>query len=216
MNILIVDKHILFRDGLASMLSGQAGFTIVGEAGTVRDAVEKTVKLEPDAVLMNIALPDGNGLDAIKDILYKRPDTKVVILTDEGEEDYFLTAVKNGAKGFLPKNIPVTELIKSLRALERDQVAISRKMTHHLVDELQRVGKVHNLEDFELEVLTSREVEVLKYLGDGSSNREIASQLSISPNTVRVHVNNILKKLNLNNRREVYHFVRRQDFNGSL
>lgn len=212
MKILIVDKHILFRDGLASVLSKQPGFTVIGEAGTIKSALEKTLEHNPDLVLMNINLPDGNGLDTIKEILNHRPETKIVILTKHDNEDYFLRAIRNGANGYLLKNIPVGELIKSISALEYGQVAISRKMTKQLVDELHRIGNGSKPDTSRFDVLTFREVEVLRYLGDGFSNGEIADQLSIAENTVRVHVHSILKKLNFRSRREVYHFIRRQNY----
>jgi DNA-binding NarL/FixJ family response regulator len=202
MKILIVDKHILFRDGLKSVLSKQPGFTVIGEAGTIKSALEKTLEHNPDLVLMNINLPDGNGLDTIKEILYHRPETKIVILTKHDNEDYFLRAIRNGADGYLLKNIPVGELIK----------AISRKMTKQLVDELHRVGNGSKPDTSRFDLLTFREVEVLRYLGDGFSNGEIADQLSIAENTVRVHVHSILKKFNFRSRREVYHFIRRQNY----
>jgi len=177
----------------------------------MKGTLEKTLELNPDVILMNISLPDGNGLDLIKEILYRKPETKIVILSEREEEYCFLTAMRNGAKGFLQKNIPVSKLVKSLQALSDGQVAISRKMTKELVDEVQRVGKVRRTDNIKKGILTFREIEVLKCLGDGSSNKEIAAHLSISENTVRVHVSNILKKLNLRNRREVYHFLRRQN-----
>ena len=215
MKILIVDKHILFRDGLASMLSEQPDFSVVGSAGSVKDTLAKTMEYYPDVILMDINLPDGNGLDLIKDILYRRPETDIVVLAedeeDDKEKDKFLIAIRNGAKGYLRKNIPLSELIKSIRALEHGQVAITRRLTKELVIEVNRVGKIRKDDKVDFGDLTFRELEVMKHLGDGSSNKKIAKQLSISENTVRVHIYNILKKLNLRNRREVYHFLRRQN-----
>jgi two-component system response regulator NreC len=192
------------------MLSEVPDFSVVGGAGSAKDALAKTMKHHPDVILMNIDLPDGNGLDMIKEILYRRPGTKIVILSEYEDENYFFAAIQNGAKGYLQKNIPLSALTKSIRVLGNSQVAITRKMTKALVDEVQRSAKVSKTDQIDYRVLTFREAEVMKYLGDGSSNKEIAEQLSISSNTVRVHVNKILKKLNLRNRREVYHFIRRQ------
>ena len=209
MKILIVDKHILFRDGLASMLSEQHGFNVVGSAGTADEALRKTRAHIPDVILLNIYLPDGNGIDLIGEILDLAPKAKIVILTESEDNTHLLAAIREGAKGFLRKNIPGSELVKSIRALDHGQAAITRKMTGFLVEELNRVGKAASPDKAGIKHLTFREEEVLKCLGAGFSNHEIADKLSISNNTVRVHVHRILKKLNLRNRREAYHFVRK-------
>ena len=211
MKILIVDKHILFRNGLASMLSEVPGFSIIDGAGTAKDALAKTLEHNPDVILMNIRLPDGNGLDLIKDILYRNPEVKIVILSEQEDKDYFLTAIRNGARGFLNKNIPLSDLTTSIRNLNSGQVAITREMTKDLVDEIQRTGKISKSDIIDYRALTFRETEVLKLLGDGLGNDKIADLLYISPNTVRVHVHRILKKLNLRNRREAYHFINRNN-----
>jgi DNA-binding NarL/FixJ family response regulator len=211
MKILIVDKHILFRDGLKSMLSEQPDLKIVGSAGSIKDALAKTVEYHPDIVLLNIDLPDGSGLELIEEILVRRPETNIVVLSEQEDEDMFLAAIRKGAKGYLQKNIPISELIKSIRALSAGQVAVTRRMTKELLNEVQRVSRVRRTKEIDYGVLTFREMEVMKCLGVGNSNAEIADQLSISENTVRVHVYKILKKLNLRNRREVYHFYRRQN-----
>jgi two-component system NarL family response regulator len=212
LKILLVDNHILFREGLASVLSEEPGLTISGQTGCVEEALEKINQFQPDVVLMNIVLPDGSGLEAIRSILNRSPKTKIVILTEQEEETDFLSAMRRGAKGFLRKDIPVSELIRSLHGLEKGELAISRVMTKKLVDELHRVGKANGHVDSKIDVLTLRELEVLKTLGDGCSNGEIADQLSISRNTVRVYVHKILKKLNFRSRREASQYIRALDY----
>ncbi|MGD8751205.1 MAG: response regulator transcription factor [Anaerolineales bacterium] len=210
MKILTVDDHVLFREGLASLLSEHPDFTVVGEAGTAREAVAKALELKPDLVLLDLNLPDGSGLDVIKSILSRRPETKIVILTIHEAEDLLLAAIRNGAIGYILKNTPVSELLLSLRALGRGEAALSREMTTRLVNGVHQLEKTLNKDDPELEVLTSREMEVLQLLGARATNREIADQLVIAKNTVKVHVHNILKKLGLKSRLKAGRLARRK------
>lgn len=210
MKILIVDDHVLFREGLVSLLSEQANLTVVGVADTVHEAVSKTVGLKPDVVLMEISLPDGNGVEAIREILTKRPETKIAILTHRTADELFIAAIRSGALGYLPKQMPMAKLLLSLRALERGEVAMSRVMASRLVSEFQKLGRTNGQEVMDLAVLTPREREILEHLGKGASTREIAADLVIAENTVKVHVHNILEKLNLRNRREAAEFARQQ------
>lgn len=191
------------------MLSHQPGLDIVGQAGSVHDAIAQALELQPDLVLLDISLPDGSGLDAMKSILTHCPDTKIVILTIHETDDLLLTAVRNGAKGYLLKNTPVSKLITSLRAIERGEAAISRAMVGRVLEEMSRLGTTHNLNQMNIPGLTARESQVLEELGSGASNREIAMNLVISLNTVKVHVRNILDKLKLRNRREAAQYAHR-------
>ncbi|MGD8750840.1 MAG: response regulator transcription factor [Anaerolineales bacterium] len=210
MKILTVDDHVLFREGLVSLLSEHPDFTVVGEAGTARKAVAKALELKPDLVLLDLNLPDGSGLDVIKSILSRQPETKIVILTIHESEELLLAAIRNGAIGYILKNTPVSELLLSLRALDRGEVALSRTMTTRLVNGVHQLDKTLNEDDPDLEVLTSREVEVLQLLGARATNQEIADQLVIAKNTVKVHVYNTLKKLGFKNRQEAGKFARRK------
>ena len=209
MKVLIVDDHILYREGLVSMLASYPDFSVVGEAGSVREAIDRTIEMKPDLVLMDISLPDGTGLEALRAIVSHRPDTKVVMLTIHETEDLLLTAIRYGAVGYLVKSITMSKLILSLRALGRGETALSRTMISRVVDEFQRVTKTGVRDDKVLDLLTAREEEVLRMLGKGAMNQEIAKQLYISPNTVKVHIHNILKKMNFRNRKEAAQFARR-------
>lgn len=211
MNILVVDDHILFREGLISMLSGQPDFTIVGEAGSVADAIRLSLMKDPDLILMDIGLPDGTGLDAVRAILAQRPSIKIVMLTVYETDDLLIAAIRAGAKGYLFKNTPVAKLLVSLRALEKGEPAITRNMAGRLVEEFTRLGSLYEDQPENLNKLTMRELEILKLIGQGTTNLEIASRLFISKNTVKIHVHNILEKLQLRNRREVAWFARKYD-----
>jgi DNA-binding NarL/FixJ family response regulator len=210
MRILVVDDHVLFREGLVSMLTGQPDFSVVGEAGSVEDAITKARDLKPDLILLDIGLPDGSGLDAARAIFAERPEVKIVMLTVYETDDLLLGAVRSGAKGYLYKNTPISKLLAALRALERGEPAISRTMAGRILEEFTRLGSVKEpVENNNISGLTLRELEVLKLLGTGASNREIAESLFISINTVKIHVHNLLEKLSLRNRREATWFARR-------
>jgi DNA-binding NarL/FixJ family response regulator len=210
--ILVVDDHILFREGLVGMLTNHPDISVVGEAATVRGAIEKTLELNPDVVLLDISLPDGSGIDALREILTHRPNTKVVMLTIHDAEDLMVIAIRNGAVGYILKNIPVSKLIKILHSVEKGEAALSRKMTSRIVEEFSKVGKTQEPDNNGARSLTMRELEILKILGTGATNQEIAERLVISENTVKVHVHNILEKLDLRNRREAGQFARQYDF----
>jgi DNA-binding NarL/FixJ family response regulator len=210
MNILIVDDHVLFREGLISLLSNHPDVTVVGEADTVHEAVAKIVKLKPDVVLMEVHLPDGDGVDAIREILSRRPETKIAILTHQDSDDSFISAIRSGARGYLPKKMPISKLLLSLGALERGEVAMSRSLASRIVTEFQKLVTTNSQEVPDLAILTPREREILQLLANQGTNQEIAEYLVISENTVKVHVHNILEKLNLKNRREAIKFARHQ------
>jgi two-component system nitrate/nitrite response regulator NarL len=209
MNVLIVDDHVLFREGLVSLLANQPDLTVVGEAGSTREAITKTCELKPDLVLLDLHLPDGDGLEAIRIILSKMPETKVVVLTIYESEDSFISAIRSGAVGYLHKKMPLAKLLLSLRAIERGEAALSRTMTSRLVIEFQRIGKTSQSDKSDLDILTPREMEVLELLGSNATNQEIAEHLVIAENTVKVHVHNILEKLNFQNRYQAGRFARR-------
>ena len=210
MRILLVDDHDLFLEGLVSLLRRQPEFKVVGEARSVREAITVAHDLKPDLVLMDFGLPDGTGADAAQAILADRPETNIVFLTMHEDDELLFEAIQSGAKGYLLKNVPVSKLLASLRGLERGEAALSRTMTRRLLDMLSRLkmmrtpGWVDHPNG-----LTARELEVLRELAMGASNREIAESLCISQNTVKNHVHRILTKLNLNTRQEAASYARR-------
>jgi len=210
MKILIVDDHVLFREGLASLIAKQPDLKVVGEAGSVAEAVELSRALKPDMILMDFNLPDGNGLDATQIILADQPNMKIVFLTIYEDDDRLFSAIRSGAQGYLLKNIPVVKLLAALRGLiEKGEAAITRQMTTRLMEEFTHTRKSESEGSNALSELTNREREILRYLASGATNQEIALKLVISENTVKNHVHNILEKLNLRSRREVLDFARR-------
>jgi two-component system nitrate/nitrite response regulator NarL len=200
MKVLVVDDHVLFRQGLVSLLECESDFQVVGQAGTSREAVEKARKLHPDMILMDFGLPDSSGIDAADAILSEQPDCSIIFLTVHADETKLIEAVRSGAKGYLLKNVPITQLLKSLRSVQEGQAAISRSMMTSVMAELARIAGHVQPEQAILEKLSTRELDVLRELTTGASNQEIAHRLVISENTVKHHIHSMLDKLDMENR----------------
>jgi two-component system NarL family response regulator len=165
---------------------------------------------------MDFSMPDGTGLEATRAILNDLPQTQVIFLTVHDNDERMLSAMRSGAKGYLLKNLSVSKLLASLRALERGEAAISRTMMARVLEEFALSTPPPNQEPSPLVGLTSREIEVLVQLADGITNQEIATRLYISENTVKNHIHNILEKLHLNNRREAIDFARKNGLNNGI
>lgn len=200
MKLLIVDDHILFREGLASIIRPERDFEIAGLAGTVKEAVELASTTKPDMILMDFTLPDGTGADATRQILETQPNCKIVFLTMSEEDENLLEAIRSGAKGYLLKNMQPQKLVVALRSVQKGESALSRSMTMRLMEEFSRTKKPEMPQS---STLTHREMDVLRAVAAGLSNQEIAKQLFISENTVKYHVHSILGKLGLTDRKEV-------------
>ena len=205
MKVVIVDDHVLFREGLAAIIRSESDIEIIGQAGSVQEAVELVKVLKPDMILMDFGLPDGTGADATKAILKEHPQCKVVFLTMSEEDEHLLAAIRSGAKGYLLKNMRPSKLVASLRSVQQGESAISRTMTLRLMEELARTKESSQISG---PTLTRRELEVLQELASGKSNLEIAERLFISENTVKYHVHSILEKLDLSDRRDVAIYAR--------
>lgn len=206
MNILLVDEHVLLREGLASLLQHQADIKVVGEVGLSDAAVTTAIDLKPDILLIDIAPQVEEGLRIIRTILAHLPSLEVIILTNLNSDEYVIEALRCGAVGFLHKNSSIDHLLSSIRAVERGEAALSRKMMRRVLIEFARQEEPSN-GDNPLAELTDRELEVLAHLTAGATNRQIAEYLVISENTVKIHVHNIFEKLKLDNRREAAKFA---------
>jgi two-component system NarL family response regulator len=201
--LLIVDDHILLREGLVSLFNTQPGFEVVGEAGTVADAISLSRKLEPSLILMDFGLPDGTGLEATQAILADNPDTNIIFLTVHEAEDDLFAAIRSGAKGYLLKNIPVAKMINAIKGMMRGEAPISREMTSQILAEFARNRRPEAEMVQTDQIFTPRELDVLAQVVTGASNKEIADNLFVSVNTVKNHIHNMLCKLDLKNRREL-------------
>jgi len=210
LSVLIVDDSLLFREGLVNMFGSQPDFTVVGEAGSVQEAMARARQFRPDIILMDFGLPDGNGADATKAIMSELPGTRIVILTIDDADERLLAAIRSGAKGYLLKEMPFSKLLAALRALMKDEAAISRKLTMRLLDEISQTHLHQNPGGSDLVDLTRREVEILRELASEASNQEIADRLSLSVPTVKHYVHKVLVRLNLRNRKEAARFARHE------
>ena len=209
MKISVADEQVLFREGLISLLESQPDITIVGVAGSYRELVEMGMTTNADMLLMDIWFPDGNGLDAINPILSNNPNIMIIILTMYDLDEILFTAIRTGARGYLLKHVPFEGLIASIRALERGEPAVSRAMMARIMDEFRQQASPSRKIPESVGRLTCRELGILKELGTGATNREIAHRLYISENTVKIHVRNIYYKLKLRSRQEVRWFSHR-------
>jgi len=200
--IIVVDDHVILRDGIVSILDAQSDFEVVGAAGTVADALELVHTARPDLILMDYGLPDGTGLEATKEILALYPETNIVLLTVHEEDDLLFEAVRNGARGYLLKNISATEMLAKLRGLAQGDAAISAAQTRRIMSEFTRTTASQPVAKQQAIPLTNREQEVLQLIVNGATNRQIAAELHISIHTVKNHVNHILEKLDVDSRHE--------------
>lgn len=200
--VLIIDDHTLFREGLKALLKRKESVEIIGEAGNGKEGVEKAIELTPDVVLMDLNLPDISGIEAIRLILEKRPETKIVMLTvSEDDEDLF-NAVRAGAMGYLLKNVEPDRLVSSVHKVAKGEATVSASLTDRIFAEFRTMSSERQSQPQESpkDLLSNREREILIHISQGESNKEIANLLNIAESTVKIHVQNILKKLNLNSR----------------
>lgn len=211
MKILVVDDHVLFREGLVSLLDAQPDLEVIGQAGTVAEAIAQTRKLRPDLVVMDFSLPDGTGLDATRAILADLPATLIVFLTFHDDDEQLFGAIRAGAKGYVLKNVSTAKLLTFVREVGAGRAALTPEMTNRIMRELARLGLPPVSSQDPGSDLTQRELQVLRLLAAGASNREIAERLVISENTVKNHVGNILAKLDVKNRREAAAYARRHE-----
>ncbi|MCA9925790.1 MAG: response regulator transcription factor [Anaerolineales bacterium] len=208
MKIMLVDDHVLFREGLSSLLSAQPNLTIAGAAKSVNEAIQMARKLKPELILMDFSLPDGTGADAAQSILAELPNTKIIFLTVHDDDNRLFTAIRNGAKGYLLKNTPVDKLLTFLQGIERGEAAITPTMTSRVLEQFAKLEPKQTQPHLESSDLTARELQVLRQLDTGATNQEIAERLFISERTVKNHVSRILSKLNLKNRYEAANYAR--------
>jgi two-component system nitrate/nitrite response regulator NarL len=199
-NILVVDDHIMFREGLIGLLRSTPEFNVVDQAGTMYEGIEKALRHKPHIILMDFSLPDGTGLEATEIILEQLPECKIVFLTVYETDENLLSAIRLGAKGYMLKNVSSSSLIASLRALEHGEIAMSRRMMSKVL-EFSRASLPSFRQDT-VSKLSPREIDILMKLQTNASNSEIAQQLYLSENTVKHHIHNILDKLGVENRRQ--------------
>ncbi|ANZ24703.1 DNA-binding response regulator [Rhodococcus sp. WB1] len=200
--VLIADDQAMVRQGFGALLAAQPDISVVGDAPDGRRAVAEAARLRPDVVLMDVRMPEMNGLDAARHILAGRtdPPTRVLMLTTFDIDDYVYEALGLGASGFLLKDAPADELIRAVRVVADGQALLAPTVTRRLIADVTRRRSPRRGRDRALDVLTPREREVLELIARGLSNQEIAAHLFVAEQTVKTHVGKVLGKLNLRDR----------------
>jgi NarL family two-component system response regulator LiaR len=204
--LLIADDHAVVREGLRSLIATEPGLMVIGEAENGAEAASLAAELDPDVILLDLVMPEMDGLEAIDTIRARDPDAHILILTSFDEDEKIFAAVKAGAMGYLLKDASPSQLLKAIRDVHQGLPSMHPTIAHKLMSELQRESELPPTED----PLTERELEVLKLVAQGLPNQEIAETLVLSERTVRTHVSNILGKLHLANRTQVALYALRE------
>jgi NarL family two-component system response regulator LiaR len=204
--VLIVDDHAIVRKGIRALLSTEADVDVIGEAENGRQAVALAKELQPDVVLMDLVMPEVDGIEATRQVTADRPGTRVLVLTSFAADDKVFPAIKAGALGYLLKDSGPEDLVKAIHQVHRGEPTLEPSIARKVLSELSHPPKKPLTPD----PLTDREVEVLRLLAQGMSNREIAERLVITEMTVRTHVSNILGKLHLASRTQAALYALRE------
>jgi len=210
LRILLVDDHILFRKGLVALLATRPDIQVVGEAGDGLEAIAAAQDLLPDVILMDINMPKCDGLEATRQIKSEMPHVKIVILTVSDDDQNLFEAIKSGALGYLLKDLEPNQLYSLLENIPRGDAPLSGAIATKILKEFTRFNPASLEKPEVIDELTSRQISILQLVAEGKTNREIASELYISENTVKIHLRNILDKLHLQNRIQVAVYATRQ------
>jgi DNA-binding NarL/FixJ family response regulator len=193
---LLADDHTVVREGLRILLEQQADIAVVAEAADGREAVQMAEKHTPDVIMMDVAMPNMNGIEAARRIIAVRPNANIVILSMHNDESYVLQSLKAGARGYLLKDSPRADVLEAVRAAAAGRPYLSRKVSALLQEDYVSQLRSKDLDD-SWDLLTDREREILQLLAEGRQNKEVATLLNISPTTVETHRAHILRKLGL-------------------
>ena len=203
--VMIVDDHAIMRDGIRALLNLHDDIQIVAEASEGNEALEKAEELTPDVVIMDIAMPGMDGLEAARRIKNKNLGVKILVLTQHDNKEYILSVIKTGASGYVPKRALGSELVSAIRAVHKGDSFLYPSAATALMEEY-----LQQAEEEPYDRLTQREREILKLIADGYSSREIADMLFISMKTTQGHRAKIMEKLNLHNRTELIKYAMRK------
>ena len=205
LRILVVDDHEVVREGLVSSLDRRDGFQVIGQAGTVAEAVAAADRFQPDLVVMDVRLPDGSGIEACREIRSQHPQTHVVMLTSYPDEEAVLSAIVAGASGYLLMETRMRELVHALETVGAGGSLLDPAVTGKVLERVRRMA--HDDQDDELARLTVQERKILLRVAEGKTNRQIAAEVFLSDKTVKNYVSSILSKLNLERRAQAAAFV---------
>jgi DNA-binding NarL/FixJ family response regulator len=201
--ILLAVSHKLFQEGLRLILHSEISFEVVGAVNNGLQAINAIAELQPDIVLLDLSLSEVSGIEVISIIKQKNPDTKALVITHDRDEQMIIKAIRAGAKGYLPKNTSVSDLIKAVQVVYQNEFWVQRKLVTQFIngDFTADVGEEDRQQN-KLSELTPREQDVLRSLVKGATNKEIANELFISEKTVKSHLNQVFKKMNVSRRLE--------------
>ncbi|MBS3965782.1 MAG: response regulator transcription factor [Truepera sp.] len=209
--ILLCDDHAMFRQGLKSILETEEGFRIIGEAATGREALRYAIETKPDVTIMDIQMPEMDGVAATQAILEEYPDAKVIILTMYRQDRYVFEAIKAGARGYMLKDADSADLIDAIRRVAEGETLLNAEMAASILDEFKKIKEeLPHHPEHPLSELTEREAMILRYLARGDSNQQIAEALNVSEKTVRNRLSEIFSKLRLNNRTQAALYALRE------
>jgi DNA-binding NarL/FixJ family response regulator len=199
--ILIADDHPVVRQGLSALLIPRNGMEVIGEAKNGTQAVDLAIRLKPDVVVMDLIMPELGGSEATARILTHNPDAHILILTSFGEQEKLIEALDAGALGCLLKDSQPDDLIHAIRTVHRGQMSIPKALVENMINKPPQANRMEM-------PLTDREREIAALVSRGLSNKEIAQELHLSANTIRTHISNILRKLNLSNRTQIAIYIK--------
>jgi two-component system response regulator NreC len=205
--VLLTDDHMLFRQGIRTLLTAEPDMEVVGEAGSAGDAVDVARESRPDVVLMDIGMAGMSSFEATRQIRKDRPDTRVVFLSMYDDEDYLAECVDIGANGYIPKESPAEQLLTSIREVHRGGSYFSPRLLTKLVDDFRSQGRAGTPRQPRFGTLTKREREILKLLAEGLSVKEIAATFDLSVKTIEAHKFNLMRKLDIHNKAQLVHYA---------
>ena len=203
--VVLVDDHAIVRQGLRTYLGLQPDIEVVGEAGDGREALAKVRETLPDIVLMDLVMPNVDGVDATRQVTALSPSTRVIVLTSFSEDEKVFASIKAGAQGYLMKDVLPQDLVRAIRTVHRGEAQLDPEIARKLMQEFTNPQPTAPKHD-----LTEREMDVLRLIAQGKSNKEISEDLVLSEKTVKTHVSNILQKLHLSDRTQAAVYALRQ------
>ena len=209
--VLLTDDHTLFRQGIRTLLAKESDIEVVGEAANGTEAVEKVGPIRPDVVLMDIGMPGLSSFEATRQIRKVRPETKILFLTMYDDEDYLVQCMEVGGNGYVLKDSPAPQLLRAIRDVYRGGSYLSPKMLSQLVGDFRSRIKTMTHGQPRIATLTPREKEILKFLAEGQSAKEIATHLNLSVKTVEAHRFNLMRKLDIHNKAQLVHYAVRHN-----
>ena len=216
--LMLVDDHDVVRTGLRSFLETQPGFKVIAEAKNGLQALEKAKEAQPDIVLMDITMPDMDGMEATQQLKKLYPECQILVLTVHADKQYFMKMLSVGASGYITKQAAADELVSAIHAVAAGHVYLQPALARWLLDDYQLLAKNITLPDLDeanekdkdavsLDILSNREREVLELVGEGLNNHDIGKRLGLSPKTIARHRERIMKKLNMHSRTELVKFA---------